>query len=632
MMHKAQKGMAKWTVRILLGLLIASFALWGIADYATGPVNPVVASVGDREITSNEFTREAQRRIQIVRQQQNQVIDQRTAIAMGLYQSTLSALIDRNALLDKADGLSLGVGDASIVAEIHGDPAFQGPTGNFDRLRFESIIRNANFTETRYIEARREDMINRQIEESIMAGLDRGHQHMAEAILAYQLETRDVSMILIPNEKIGEAATPSEADLTTFHEENAARFSTPARRSGRVLVIRPSDVAENIVIDEQPIRDAYENRIGEFTQTETRAIRQAILPDEAAAQAIIDRVGEGVTFDAAVEEATGGPAIDLGIVGAGGLPGEVGDAAFAAGANSVAGPVQSQFGWHVIEIGDVSPEVVQPLESVREQLIADLRLEGALEQMIDIANQIEDELAGGATVQDLAASLELPMIELPAVDRGGEAADGATPAADLPGRTLALLFSTAPGDELTAEEQGDGTILLVETTSIEEPSLKSFAEVRDAVAAAWKAEKLGEVAAAERVKLEDRLKAGAKLEALALEFGVTIRKEEGITRQSGLPELAGEARQAAFSADEGGAAGGASPLSPNQILAVVTAIKPAKIGEDDQQVNNLSATIGEVFADDIRLRYLEAIREEAGYSINQPAYRAAVDPNGIYLN
>lgn len=632
MMHKAQKGMAKWTVRILLGLLIASFALWGIADYATGPVNPVVASVGDREITSNEFTNEAQRRIQIVRQQQNQVIDQRTAIAMGLYQNTLSALIDRNALLDKADGLNLGIGDASIVAEIHGDPAFQSATGDFDRLRFETLLRNANYSELRYIEARREDMINRQIEETIMAGLDRGHQHMAEAILAYQLETRDVSMILIPNEKIGEAATPSESDLRAFHEENAERFSTPARRSGRVLAVRPSDVAETIVIDEQPIEQAYEHRIGEFTQTETRAIRQVILPDEAAAQAIVDRIGEGVTFDAAVEEATGGSAIDLGIVAAGGLPGEVGDAAFAAEANSVAGPVQSQFGWHVIAIGDVTPEVVRPLEEVRETLIADLKIEAALEQMIDIANRIEDELAGGANVQDLAASLERPMVELPPVDRGGETAGGATPAEDLPGRALTMLFNTAPGDELIAEELGDGTILLVETLSIEEPSLKPFEEVRDDVAAAWSAEKLNEAAGAERAKLEERLKGGAKLEALALEFGVSVRKEEGITRQSGLPELSGEAREAAFGADEGGVAGGASPLAPTQILAVVDAIKPAKIGENDEQVNNLSNTIGEVFADDIRLRYLEALREEAGYSINQTAYRNAVDPNGIYLN
>ena len=138
MMHKAQKGMAKWTVRILLGLLILSFAMWGIADYVTGPVNPPVAHVGDREISSNEFLSEAQRRINAVRREQNQVIDQRTAIQSGLYAGTLTAMIDRNALLDTADGWNLGISDEAVAAEIRQNPLFQDFAGTteyaYDRL------------------------------------------------------------------------------------------------------------------------------------------------------------------------------------------------------------------------------------------------------------------------------------------------------------------------------------------------------------------------------------------------------------------------------------------------------------------------------------------------------------------
>lgn len=632
MMQNAQKGMAKWTVRILLGLLIVSFAMWGVADYVTGPVNPPVAHVGDREISSNDFSSEAQRRINIVRQQQNRAIDQRTAIAMGLYAQTLSAMIDRNALLDTADGWNLGVADDVVVAEIRNDPAFQSATGNFDRLRFENVLRNAGFGENQFIQSLREDIINRQIESTIAAGLDRGQTHLARAILAYQLESRDIRLIEVPNEQIAAAAAPTDAELTAFHEENAAQFSTPALRGARVLYITPADLAKDVIVDEQPIQDAYNDRLGEFTTEGTRAIRQAIFPDQAAATAALERVTGGATFEEVVQDATSGPPIDLGVVTPAGLPGAVGEAAFAAEPGSVAGPVQSAFGWHLIEVGEATEEVVRPIEEVRDIIVADLQLEEALERIIELSNQIEDELAGGATSQDVATSVGLPVVNLPAVDRAGNDLSGESQIGDLPTQTLALLFATSPGDELTAEELSDNSLLLVETLTINEPALRPFAEVRSEVLSAWQSQKLAEVAVTERKKLVDRLNGGTTLEALAAELNVEVVTEAGLTRQSGAPQLAGEAREAAFEADTGSAVGGASPLGASQFLAVTDTITPAEIGENDEQAEGLATTIGEAFADDVRSRYLQSLRDEVGYSVMQPAYRAVIDPNGIYLN
>jgi peptidyl-prolyl cis-trans isomerase D len=632
MMQNAQKGMAKWTVRILLGLLIVSFAMWGVADYVTAPVNPPVAHVGDREISSHEFLNESQRRINIVRQQQNRQIDQRTAIAIGLYSQTLSAMIDRNALLDTADGWNLGVSDDVVVSEIRNDPAFQSATGNFDRIRFESVLRNAGFGENQFIQSLREDIINRQIESSVTAGLDRGQYHLAKAILAYQLETRDIRMIEVPNDKIAAAATPTEADLTAFHEENSDQFSSQALRSARVLHIKPSELAAEIIIDEQPIEKAYEDRLGEFTTEATRAIRQAIFPDEAAAAAALERINGGATFETVVEDATKGPPIDLGVVTAGDLPGAVGDAAFSADPGSVTGPVQSAFGWHLVEIGESTPSIVQPLDDVRDQIVADLKLEAALEQMIDLSNQIEDELAGGATAQDVATSIGHTLTELPAVDRSGVDAAGESRIGELPTQTLSLLFATSPGDELSAAELSDSSLLLVETLDLREPALRPFAEVREEVTAAWQAQNLARIAADERQKLVDRLKSGTTFEALAAELGLEIVSEAGITRQSGAARLAGEAREAIFSAAVGESVGGASPLGGGQILVIADAITLAEIGENDEQVEGLASTIGEAFADDVRSQYLQSLREDVGYSVMQPAFRAAVDPNGIYLN
>ncbi|WP_416897003.1 MAG: SurA N-terminal domain-containing protein [Minwuia sp.] len=632
MMHKAQKGMAKWVVRILLGLLILSFAMWGIADYATGPTNPPVATVGDREILSSAFIDEAQRRIRIVGQQQNRAIDTETAIAAGLYAQSLSAMIDRNALLDKADSWNLGVSDDTVAENIRNDPTFQGPAGNFDRVRFDQIMRNAGFSEAQYIANLRQDLINRQIEDSLTAGLEAGQEHMARAILAYQLEARDVTFIEIGNDTLADAAVPTEDQLKAYHEENAAQFSTPERRSARVLLVRPADLTANIIIDEQPIQTAYQNRIAQYTTPASRQISQAIFQDEAAAAAALARVNEGVTFQAVIEETTGAPPVDLGTVTPDDLPGPVGEAAFAADPGGIAGPVQSAFGWHLIQIGEATPETIRPLEEVREEIVRDLKLEEAQEQMIEIANRIEDELAGGGRVPDVAAAIEMQPLTLTAVSRDGEAADGSKPAEDLPPAVLELLFGTQPGDELHGQELDNGTVVLVETMAVEEPAVRPLTEVRDAVAAAWKADQLADLAAAEREKLMQRLEGGETLEALAADLGVEPVTETGITRRSGAPALGGPAREQTFGTAAGGHAGGASPSGASQLLVRIDALKPAEIGTDDPQIDGLSETIGAAFSEDVRSRYLEALREEAGVSINQSAYRNAVDPNGIYLN
>lgn len=631
MMQKAQKRMAKWTVNILLLLLVASFGMWGLADYATGPTNPGVAFVGDREIRSDTFLSEAQRRINAIRRQTNEVLDTRAAIDRGVYAQTMSALIDRNVLLQTAADWNLGVSDDAVALEIRNDPGFQGPAG-FDRFRFESIIRNAGFSEQGFIESLRGDMINRQIEGSLTAGLDRGHQILAKAIMAYQLETRVFTLIEFPNVRLAEAGEPTDAEIAAYHSDNAAEFSSPERRSARIVYLPPDALTADIVIDERPVEQAYEDQIDRFTTPGRRAVRQAIFPDEAAAQAVLERVAGGASFDDVIQEAVGGPPIDLGEIYEGELPGAVGDAAFAAQANSLAGPVQSDFGWHVIQVGDVVEKTVQPLAEVHDELVNELKLEAALEVLVDRANIIEDELAGGSRATDVAAALEIQPIELEPVDALGLSAAGVNATEALPPQAVAALFAQQPGEDLAAIELGDGSLLLVELLEIKAPETRPLAEVRDDVVAAIKADNLSELAARERDKLLERLKAGASLEEVADELGGSLRTTDAITRQSGEPGLSGPAREAAFALKTGELGAGADFGGASQFLFRLDEIRPADLGEDDASVANLTNAIGDAFADDIRLQYLAALREEIGFTVNEVNFRNAVDPNDIYFN
>lgn len=632
MMQKTQKGVAKWVVRILLVLLILSFGLWGISDYLGTSSTASVATVGDREITQPEFINEAQRRLNILSQQQNRPIDPELAIRLGLYNQILSGMVDNAALAEEADDLGLAVSDDAVASEIRNDPTFAGTTGKFDRLRFEETLNRAGFSEARYVESLRQDLINRQLESSVTAGLQEGPAALARAILAWQLETRDLEILQIPNKALATAPEPDEAELRAFHDENSQAFTAPELRSARIILVRPEDIADQIEVTDQEVEEAYESRIAEFSRPASRTVKQAIFQDEQSAQAVLDSVNEGVAFDKAVEDATGSAPIDVGQVSEGELPGAVGQAAFSAGAGEVAGPVQSDFGWHLVHVVAAEEEETQPLSEVRESVERHLKLDRAIGDLVELANRLEDELATGARAAEVADTLSLKLIELPPVTRQGLTLDGQNPAENLPRAALEELFAAEPGDDLAAQELDDGALLVVETTEVLEPALQPFEDVRDEVAAAWRRKQLREGATEARQKLEERLAGGASLADIAGEFDADVETVAGVTRQAGAPSVGGSVRDAVFELEAGKSTGGDAASGSAQILVTVTKVTPVDVGENDEQAQGLAGVIGEAFSEDIRQIYLQTLRDEHGVGVNQRAYRDAVDPNGIYLD
>lgn len=632
MMQNAQKRMGKWVVRILLSLLILSFAVWGIGDYIRAPSNAAIATVGDTEIESQTFINESQRRLQMLSRQQNRPIDPQTAIRAGLYNQILSGMIDNATLGEEADDMGLAVSDDAVAAEIRTDPGFASPTGKFDRLKFEQTLSRAGFSEAQFVANMRQDMVNRQLEGSLTAGLDEGPAPLAKAILAWQLESRSIDILQIPNDALATAPEPTEDELRAYHKDHAPAFTAPELRAGRIVLVRPEDLADRIEVTDQQVQDSYEARMAEFTQPARRDVKQAIFQDEETAKQVLAKVHEGVSFGKAVEDATGSPPIDVGEVAEGDLPGPVGDAAFLATKGEVVGPVRSSFGWHLVEVTDIQPEKVQPLEEVRDTVVHDLKLDKAIGDLVGIANRVEDELATGARTAEVADTLSLPLIELPPVNRQGLTLDGGDPAKDLPPEALEELFASEPGDDLAGQELDDGTVLVVETTEVRKPALQPFDDVRDEVRAAWTKDKLRELADAERQKLEQRLAGGESLADIAGDFDAKVETADDVTRRGGAQKLSGKLRDAVFDLKEGESTGGDGPRGASQILATVTKVDPVEIGENDEQAEAVAKAIGQSFAEDLRQVYLQALRNKHGVSINQQAFINAVDPNGIYLN
>lgn len=627
MISNMGKGAGKWVIRILLILLVISFAFWGVSDYLTGPVNPPVAEVGGSEIDSYTFQREATRRLRLLQQQQNMVLQPREALSLGVYDQVLTSLIDRRTLNLRAADLGLAVPDSAVNAAAHANPSFQNQLGEYDPVRFEQAVRFLGYASPNaFAEELRGDLLRRQIQASVTAGMDVGVNAFAKALFTFENEARSFDYVTIPNSALAANESPAEAALRTYHEAHPELFSTPERRRILLIDLTPETLAAEINVPESEVEQVYQDQLASFTVPASREAEQAIFPDREAADAALGKVNEGQAFAAAVEQQIGAAPTSLGTVSPGDLPGALGDAVFSSAAGDVAGPVETAFGWHLVHVTSVTPESTRPLAEVREELIETIRIEHALERVVDLGNQVEDELAGGNRLRAVGDSIGIAVREIGPVDRNGVDISGVELETPIIGDALVSAFRQTRDEDLELQETPDGGYYIVEVTEVIVPELRPFADVRDAVTEAWQIENLAEAATEARNKLLQRLQGGTSLADIAAEFSLTVQTAGAVTRQSGAPEIAGTLRTVLFSASEGDFAGGEHATEPAQVVAKVNAIVAADPLDSAEQIAALESAIGRSMAEDVFATYQEQLRQDFGVGVNRQAMIQAIDP------
>src|ERR1700754_2473136 len=193
MLRGIHKASSTWLGKALMagvmGVLVISFAIWGIGDIFRGFGQNAVAEIGGTEISIDQFRQYYSDRLQQFSRQMGRPISPDQARALGLDRQILGQLVAEKTLDEQARKLRLGLSDAEIAKRITADPAFLGTTGQFDRARFEQLIRQAGFTEQRFVSDQRSVLLRRQIAQSVSGALPVPAAAMT-AINQYQNERR----------------------------------------------------------------------------------------------------------------------------------------------------------------------------------------------------------------------------------------------------------------------------------------------------------------------------------------------------------------------------------------------------------------------------------------------------------
>lgn len=607
MLQSIRGTVGSWIVKILFLLLILSFAVWGIGDVGSSFTNRSVAEVGDVTIEPPELTEEFRREVNRLREVLGPQFTEAQAVELGVLDQTVQQLVQRALLRQAASDIGLRIGDDLIVEQIREIPAFQNQFGQFDPEVMRFVLRQNGYTEQSFVEQIRADLSRSQLVGAVGGGAA-APDTLAQALFRYRGERRVADVIELPASAMPEPAAPDEATLAAYHEANAARYTAPEYRTLTVATLTADDLVDGIAVSEQDLQEAYDLRSDEFITPERRDVVQVVANDEATARKIAEAAAGGQTLEEAAA-AAGLEPVDLPEMTRESLTEELVEPVFATEMGAIGGPVESAFGWHVFTVRSISPGAEQSLEQVREQLTADVRRNKAIDQLFEVANTMDDRLAGGATLAEAAEAVGADLTRLEGVDAQGRGKDGAQPAGtENLAQYLERGFALQAGETSNLIESGEASYFAVQVDEVEPPALRPLDSIRAQVVSDWQAERRLEAAAAKAEEIAARLREGADPAQIAAEIpGATYRRTEPLLREGDQAgQVAPALRERLFTLSTGEIA--TVPTREGQSIARLVEIVPADplLGAD--QVAQLRTSSEQAMANDIITQYLTGLR------------------------
>ena len=610
--------------KIFIALLVASFAVWGVADIFTGYRGQTLATVGDTEIPAEEFRFAFQSEMREASRQLGRSVSLDQARALGLDGQVLGRMIGEATLDNDAQEKRLGISDEAVARSITEDPSFRDSFGNFNRSYFDQILFANGLNEAGYVARQREALLRQQIARAVAASAGAPNV-LVEAVHRFTEERRAIAYVVLSANQLEPIPAPDEVALTDHFEANKAQFRAPEFRKVEILAARPETIAETIEVAEEDIKASYELRGGSLSRPERREIQQIMFASSEEAAAAAQKIAEGADFlDVAKERGLSESDISLGLIEKSAIiDPAVRDAAFALSAGEVSEPVKGRLGTALLRAVKIEPGEEKTLEETRDQIRQELATKAAEIKVLDLYDAIEDERAAGAPFSEIAEKVGLPYRVFEALDSRGRDASGKA-VADLPAAqdVVEVAFETDPGVELDAIQTVGGGFVWLNVVDVTPARDRSLDEVRDEVENAWRAEERSKQLAAKANALLERLNGGASLETVAQELKTVVTTTEPLQRNAGDSDLSQAAIQAAFATPEQGFASAQHQNGADRVLMQVRQVEVPEFDPSSDAGQRIAQGVDASLANSLLNEYVAAKQERFGVSINQQSLRA----------
>lgn len=530
MLTATRKFAKSWVAAVIIGLLVVSFAIFGINDVFKTNFSNDVVTAGPRHVSAADFKRDFDNFRKNAEQQVGQPVSVEVAVENGLDKRVMDEIASREAFGALLAKIGIRPSDKLLAAEIQKIPAFfDQVSGRFDKNLFQQRLGEAGLTPEKFDIVMRDEIAQSHVASAMVNGLRVPRAYSALGAI-YEAEARDIGYFSIDPRSVPQPAQPTDAQLTAFMKENAERLTRPETRVLTLVSFNPAMVSVDEAIDPAEVQKRFEFRRDTLSQPETRSLVQIPAKDAATAQAIVARLNKGED-PAAIAKSVGVDAITYADKPRSAIAdARVGQAAFGLKEGEVAA-VQGALGQAVVKVTKVTVGQQVTLEQIRPQIEAELRKDAAAEKVYALSQAYEDAHADGASLPEAARKAGAPTFTIGPVTAQGQGPNG-QPIQGLTPKMLETAFSLAAGQDSDIQEVGDGSYYAVRVDRVIPKAMPPLAEIKPQLTQVWMMRELVKALQARADGFATRLRKGESLEAVAASAGSRVARVTSLDRQS----------------------------------------------------------------------------------------------------
>ena len=381
----------KWLQIVLLVLIVPPFALFGIDYYFrdTGS-GGALARFGDVRISDLEYSQALRQAQDRMREMMKENPDPEMLNSPQLKESVLNDLIARKVALAHAYESGMTVSNAELQKIIAAVEAFRDETGRFSQTRYRQMLQGQGLTPVAFENDIRMNIVLEQLR-SVTAGSGFLPESVVERLLKIGEQEREVSQVVFNPLEYRKQVKISEADVEKYYEEHKKEFEIPERVRLEYLMLSPDVVEQAAKVTDEELKDYYQANIERYRTPEERRASHILIPaaanagaeDKAKARAQAEDLLKQVksapgTFAELAAKFSKDPGSaekggDLGFFGRGLMVKPFDEAVFALKVGELAGPVETQYGYHIIRLDAIKPQQATPFEAVKQQIVDEVR-------------------------------------------------------------------------------------------------------------------------------------------------------------------------------------------------------------------------------------------------------------------
>ncbi len=387
--------------KCFLVLLICGFALWGVGDLTDGSKGKSVLSVENQTISIEEALNEINRARYMLTDRPSL----EDAIKSGMYKSVLNKLEQEILINEEANFLDLNVPLSEKMRLIKEEKAFKDPLGKFSQNKFIQSLKNAGLSEEKYLDTIKTESNFKQLLMPIMNN-DYYNEKIIKKIIDWQNEVRDIEYETFKIVNQNTIKEPSDDILKSFYKKNKESYKIPMTRDIKYLEIIPSYFEDQVVINNKQIDEKYEIEKSNYKIEETREILQIVTQNEIKAQEFIDLIKKGKSFNELAKDKfnLNESETNLGFLKKSDLPLESSNIIFNSRLNETLGPIKTKFGFSIYKINSILPEKQSNYKDIIKDIKEKLIKEKSLEILFIKLDEIEDLIAEGNNIEEIAKS------------------------------------------------------------------------------------------------------------------------------------------------------------------------------------------------------------------------------------